>query len=98
MTVQVQELVQAGIYPDAHTATQEALRVLWQERPRVRINVAIHRYLTEELSIAKAAALAGVSYDRMKEILTDRDVSLRLGPKTVDDAFLEVEALEKMRD
>lgn len=97
MTVQVQELVQAGVYPDAQTAIQEALRILWQERPLVRINVAVHRYLTEELSVAKAAALAGVSFDRMKEILTDRGLAVRLGPETVGDALLEVDALEKMR-
>lgn len=97
MTVQVQELVQAGIYPDTHTAIQEALRVLWQERPYVRINVAVYRYLTEEISVAKAAALAGVSYDRMKEILAEHGVALRLGPETVEDALLEIDALEKMR-
>jgi len=62
MVVELQELVQAGVYPDADTALQEALRVLWQERPAVRINVAILRYRTEGLSVAKAAALAGVSF------------------------------------
>lgn len=95
--VQVHELVQAGVYPDATTAIQEALRVLWQERPQVRINVAVHQYLTEELSVAKAAALAGVSYDRMKELLTERGVTLRLGPETVEDALLEIDSLDKMR-
>ena len=97
MTVQVQELVEAGIYPDVSTAIQEALRILWQERPQVRIDVAIHRYLTEDLSLAKAAALAGVSSDRMKEILTARGVTLRLGPETVEDALQEIAALAKMR-
>lgn len=67
--MQAQDLVDAGIYPDISTAVREALRILWQERPQVRIDVAIHRYVTEELSLAKAAALAGVSYNRMKEML-----------------------------
>jgi len=97
MTVQVQDLVEAGIYPDVSTAIQEALRILWQERPQVRIDVAIHRYLTEDLSLAKAAALAGVSYDRMKEILSARGVTLRLGPETVEDALQEIADLGKMR-
>ena len=34
MAIELQELVKAGVYPDADTAVQEALRVLWQERPR----------------------------------------------------------------
>lgn len=97
MTILVQELVDAGIYPDSEIAIQEALRVLWQERPQVRIEVAIHRYRTEGLSIARAAALAGVSFDHMKEILAERGVPLRLGPETVEEARIEIESLRKMR-
>lgn len=97
MAVELQELVQAGVYPDADTAMQEALRVLWQERPAVRINVAIHRYRTEGLSVAKAAALAGVSFDRMKEILSERGVPLRLGPETLEEARAELDSLRRMR-
>ncbi len=97
MTIVVQDLVEAGVYPDAATAIQAALRVLWQERPGVRVNVAVHRYQTEELSLAKAAALAGVSFDRMKEILAEYGIPLRLGPETIDEARAEVEALRKMR-
>jgi predicted HTH domain antitoxin len=97
MAVSIQELVKAGVYPDVDTAVQEALRILWQERPDVRIEVAVHRYRTEKLSVAKAAALAGVSYDRMKEILVRRGVPLRLGPETLDEARAELEALRRMR-
>jgi predicted HTH domain antitoxin len=97
MGVELQVLVRAGVYPDVETAIQEALRVLWQERPNVRIDVAIYRYRTEGLSVAKAAALAGVSFDRMKEILADRGVSLRLGPETLEEARAELDALQRMR-
>lgn len=97
MVVQLQELIQAGIYPDAESAVQAALRVLWQERPQVRIEVAVHRYRTEDLSVAKAAALAGVSFDRMKEILAARGVPLRLGPETLEEARAEVAAFKRMQ-
>lgn len=97
MTLQVMDLVEAGIYPDVDTAVREALRVLWQERPAVRIDLAVHRYRSEEISIAKAAALAHVSFDRMKEILVERGVPLRLGPATIAEAMEEVDVLRKMR-
>lgn len=97
MTLQVKDLVEAGIYPDPETAVQEALRVLWQERPAVRVGVAVHRYRTEEISIARAAALAGVSFDRMKELLVEHGVALRLGPTSIVEALDEVESLRKMR-
>lgn len=97
MTVEVQELVDSGVFPNAETAVREALRVLWQERPAVRIEVAIHRYQVEEISLARAAALAGVSFDRMKDILAERGILLRIGPATLDEARAEVDALKRMR-
>jgi len=97
MSINIQELIDAGVYPDADAAMREALRVLWQERPAVRIEVAVHQYVTEPISVARAAAIAGVSFDRMKEILTDRGVALRIGPETVDEARLELDTIRKMR-
>ena len=63
----------------------------------MRIDVAIHRYRTENLSVAKTAALAGVSFDRMKEILAERGVPLRLGPETLEEARAELDFLRRMR-
>jgi len=97
MAIELEELVKAGVYTDDDAAIQEALRVLWQERPAVRIGVAVHRYRTEGLSVARAAALAGVCFDRMKEILAERGVPLRLGPETLEDARAELAALQRMR-
>jgi predicted HTH domain antitoxin len=97
MSINVQELVDAGVFPNADAAIREALRVLWQERPGMRIDVAVHRYVTEPISIAKAAAIAGVTFDRMKEILAERGVDLRLGPESLDEAKQEIDALRKMR-
>lgn len=97
MSIEVQDLVRSGVYPNSDVAVHEALRVLWQERPSVRIEVAVHRYRDENLSLAHAAALAGVSFDRMKEILAERGVTLRLGPSDLDEARAELDTLQRMR-
>jgi predicted HTH domain antitoxin len=93
--VSPQALVQAGLYPDEESVIQEALRVLWQERPQLRIDWAVYRYQTDDISLAKAAALAGVCFDRMKEILMQRGVQPRLGPETVAEARQEMEVVEQ---
>jgi predicted HTH domain antitoxin len=94
MAIELEDLVKAGVFADVDTALQEALRVLWQERPSVRIDVAVYRYQTEPISVALAAATAGVSFDRMKEILAQRGVPLRLGPESMEEAREELEALQ----
>ena len=46
-------------------------------------------------SLARAAAIAGVSLERMKEILERHDVLLRLGPASIEEARAEAAALEE---
>lgn len=93
--IHIKDLVQAQLYEDEDQALQDALRHLLLSRPELRIQVAIHRYRSDEtLSLAQAAAIAGVSFERMKEILERHRVPLRLGPADPDEARAEAQVLE----
>jgi len=97
--IQIQDLIQAQLYESEEEVMQEALRHLLLDRPDLRIQVAIHRYHADpELSLAQAAAIAGVSFERMKELLEQHGVSLRLGPASIEDAKAEVATLEAWFD
>jgi predicted HTH domain antitoxin len=50
----------------------------------LRVRLAVHQYQTREISLAKAASLAGVSWAQMKDILLERGVQPRLGPETIE--------------
>jgi predicted HTH domain antitoxin len=89
-------LVKAGLYPDEQSVVQEALRVLWQERPQLRIEWALYLYQTEDISLSKAAALANVSFDRMKEIFIKRGIQPRLGTETIEEACDEMKAVDQV--
>ncbi len=91
----VQDLVAARLYSNEEAAIQDAVRTLLRERPDLRIGLAIYRYEHENLSLAKAASLAGVSWAQMKQILLERGVAPRLGPETLDEAYAEVQTLRK---
>jgi predicted HTH domain antitoxin len=90
------DLVLAGLYEDEKAVVQDAMRALLSERPQLRIELAIHRYRTEEISLAKAAALAGVSWERMRELLLSRGLQPRLGPETEEEAYEEIQAMEQI--
>jgi predicted HTH domain antitoxin len=91
LQIQPENLVEAKIYPNETEVIQAAMQYLLQNRPEVRIALAVYQYQTDEqLSLARAAAIAGVSSERMKEILVARGVELRLGPATIEDAAMEV--------
>ena len=93
--VTLRSLVQAGVYPDEESALQEVLRVLWQERPQVRLDWAVYQYRSQHISLARAAALAGVSFDRMKETLLQRGIQPRLGVENLEEARQELDVVEK---
>lgn len=94
MVVQPETLVNARLYPDQEAVIQDALRALLQEKPQLRVEVAVYRYQTEDISLAKAAHLAGVSFDRMKHLLVQRGIQPRLGPASVQEARQEVADME----
>ncbi len=91
--LRVRDFVNARLYSDEESVIQDALRHLLRARPDFRIQLAIYRYQTEEISLAKAASLAGVSWAQMKDILVERAIQPRLGPETVEEAEDEVKAL-----
>lgn len=90
-----QDLVDAQLYASNDAVIQDALRHLLRARPDLRINLALYRYLHEEISLAQAASLAGVSWSQMRDIMVERGLQPRLGPDTVDEAQAEVEALRR---
>jgi predicted HTH domain antitoxin len=91
----VHSFVDARLYKNDQEVIQDALRYLMRGRPDLRVRLAIHRYQTEEISLAKAAGLAGVSWAQMKDILVTHGIQPRLGPETVEEAGREVDALRE---
>jgi len=55
--------------------------------------MAIYQYTTENISLARAANLAGVSWAQMLDILRKNGVQPFLGPDTVAEAEEEVASL-----
>jgi predicted HTH domain antitoxin len=92
----VQDLVKARLYDDKEAAIQDALRHLLRGRPDVRVQLAIYRYETDkDISLAKAASLAGVSWAQMRDILLERGIQPRLGPEALEEAKRKVQALQE---
>ena len=90
------EDLSAGLYEDEKDVVQDAMRALLSERPQLRLELAIHRYRAEEISLAKAAAPAGVSWERRREILLGRGVEMRPGPETEGEALGEIQSMGKI--
>ncbi len=91
--MEARDLVRAKLYGTEEEVIRDALRHLLRARPEARLRLAIHRYENEEISLARAAEMAGVSWAQMREILLESGVRPRLGPETVEEAEDEIQAL-----
>lgn len=87
------DFVNARLYDSEEAVVQDALRHLLRSRPDLRIQLAVYRYQTGELSLAKAANLAGISWAQMRDILLEQGVPLRLGPDSDIEAENEIQQL-----
>ncbi|GAK56920.1 hypothetical protein U27_03884 [Candidatus Vecturithrix granuli] len=82
MRFTVRDFVEASLYPNEDAVMQEALQLLLQAHPEMKIELAIVRYQQELLSIEDTASLAGVSWGQMKNILVERGIPLRFKTET----------------
>lgn len=96
--VGVADLVRAKLYGSEQAAVEDAVRALLQVRPQLRVELAVAEYRDQGISLGRAANLAGVSMEQMKEILHGRGVVLRLGPESLEEAREEVVVLAEVSD
>ena len=64
-------------------------------RVNAQIAQAVRRYQDEDISLARAAELAGVSSMRMRDIMIDHGVKIRWGPATPEELQEEIDTVRR---
>lgn len=75
--IEPKELVNIGLYKNEREVIEDGIRRILLSHPEYKIEIAMEKYKREEVSLGKAADIAGVSLEEMKEILKDRGVPLK---------------------
>jgi predicted HTH domain antitoxin len=75
-------LVDAGLYES-------------EENPEYKINLALQRYQNEDISIGKAAEIAGVCWEDMRDELVKNGINPRLAPRTIEEAQKDYHTIRK---
>ena len=95
---EAKDLVSAGLYSREEDVLRDAMRSLLWMHPEYRLELAVHTYQHSEISLAKAAHLAGLCFEEMKDLLLKRGVKIHLGPDSKEEIEHEVEILGKKLD
>lgn len=88
--------VDAGIFENKSDAIRHALRDYFDEHEDARLAAAIHLYEHDEISLGKAARLAGVSRFDMPDILREHGIEVKLGPDDMKDAEREIDVARNL--
>jgi predicted HTH domain antitoxin len=83
--------VDAGIFENKSDAIRHALRDYFEAHEDARLAAAVHLYDNDEISLGKAARLAGVSRFDMPALLREHGIDVKLGPEDMVDAQREID-------
>lgn len=88
--------VKSGYFDNRSELIREALREFLEKLGRNNMDIAVNLYRRGDVSLGKAAELAGVGYEKMKEILAVRMIPIRRGPETVAEAMEDYKVAKEL--
>jgi len=88
------ELVALGLYGTEQDVIDDGIRHILRSHPEYKIEIAVKKYKQEEVSLGKAADIAGISLEDMKELLGTRGVALK-GLESIKEIQEDVERARK---
>ena len=92
----IEGAVEAGVFAGKSDALREFVRTYFEKHENERIAVAVALYKREQITLGDVARLAAVDRWKMRDILREHGVELRLGLVDEDDAAYEVEAMSEL--
>jgi predicted HTH domain antitoxin len=93
--LELSALVKAGIFRNKTEAIKEALRLLFVTRPQLSVEAAIQLYKEEEVTLGRAAEMAGITRWEFETLLADRGIERSVTCDPVEDLDRQVERLHQ---
>jgi predicted HTH domain antitoxin len=90
-------VVRAGCFASEEEARREAAQTLFAVKPHLRVEAAIRRYLDEEITLGRAAELAGVTRWRFQELLAQRGIRITVVARPAKELDEAVERIRRRR-
>ncbi len=88
-------VVQAGYYSNKSEVVRDAIRLLFETRSELRHASAIELYKSGEITLSRAAEIAGMNMFEFKEILKDRGIKIRTPGGSKEELEEESRSIEK---
>ena len=67
-------VIRAGVFRDQEHVFQEAVETLFTVRPHLRMEAAVEMFRSGEVSLLRAAEIAGLDFESFRRLLQDRGI------------------------
>ena len=94
---EIRALIKYGYYGSVDEVVKDAFRTLLNAKPDLRIAAAVELYKEGEVSLGKAAEIAGVTTIEFKDILADRGIRREVGSRSMEELEKGVERIKRLR-
>jgi len=95
MESEVRGLVKSGHYPSKIEVLKDALRTLFETKPNLKISAALEMYKNNDVSLSRAAEIAGVTIVEFREILANRGLTIVSESKSIREMDEKARVLKK---
>lgn len=85
MDREIEILLEKKIYSDKNELLREAYRSLLRSKPYLKIEAAVELYSRGEISLSKAAEIAGMNLEEFKDELKERDIIIKVPAQTIEE-------------
>ena len=85
-------VIRAGLFRDRQHAFQEAMETLFTVRPHLRTEAAVEMFRSGEVSLLRAAEIAGLDFESFRRLLQDRGIPWEIeaeSPAEMDQAIAD---------
>lgn len=94
---EINALVKGGYFNSKSSFIEEAIKYTLTNRGDLKLNAAVEMYLSREVSLGRAAELAGLSIFEFKEILKARGIKIIIDAPSSEDINRQIKQMEKAR-
>ena len=93
--LELNALVKAGIFRNKAEAVKEALRLLFATRPQLSLEAAVQLYREGEVTLGRAAEIAGITRWEFETLLVDRGIARSVTSDPTQELERQVERLQQ---
>ncbi len=90
-------LVERGVFESEESLVTSAYRSLLTLQPALKLEIALSLYQGEEISLGRAAEMAGVSREQLKEVLAARGIERKYPQRSQEQVDRDAELLLERR-